>query len=445
MTLSPAIDLDASQQAAVDLACSARICVITGGPGTGKTTCLRQALDRVDTTGEAGSYALASPTGKAARRLTETTGREATTVHRLLSYGPLPTGGLGFRFNADNRLPHRLVVVDESSMIDIELARALFAAIDTDRTRLVLVGDANQLPSVGPGRVFADLIESGRVPVARLTTLHRAAAQSWVCSQAPRILAGELPDLETRNDFAWSRCERSDEAATEAFRQASNAAGAPQLLIPMRVGTCGTAALNMRLQPRLNAVREGEPEGWKVGDYVLREGDRVIQTRNDYKLGVFNGEVGVIERIHAAARECEQCAGSGRVGDASFAGSKCCECGGSGKVPQQLVVRYPDVGKDRRVGYSRIQADGLQLAYALTVHKSQGSEWPWVVVVCHSAHSHLLTRGLLYTAITRAKVGVVLVGDDAGLQRAVKDTRDQARNTALAERLRSAASAKAAA
>lgn len=441
----PILDLDPSQLAAVDLACTARVGVITGGPGTGKSTCLRTALDRLDATLDAGLCGLAAPTGKAARRLSEATGREAMTIHRLLAFGPLPRGGLGFRYNVTNRLPYAAVIVDEASMLDIDLAEALLEAIDVERTRLILVGDADQLPSVGPGRVLLDLIESGRVPVARLTKLHRAAAASWVCSQAPVILSGHVPDLATRTDFVWSHCDDREDAVREAVRQASPVAGLPQLLVPMRVGPAGAIALNTRLQPLLNKPRDGEPEGWKVGDYVLREGDRVIQRKNNYQIGVFNGEVGTVDRIYTATRECETCLGEGSIGDESFAGAKCISCSGTGKLPQQLVVRYPDARGDRRVGYSRVAAEALHLAYALTIHSSQGSEWPWVVVLCHSTHTRMLTRGLIYTAITRAKAGVVLVGDEKGLAHAVKETRDMQRNTALAERIRRGASVKAAA
>ena len=485
-TTTPTIELDPSQERAVELVCTARLGVITGGPGTGKTTCLRTALDRIDATagrscpackgrgvvlqhdeyggdsyedtcqacagtGRIVSYALAAPTGKAARRMSEATGRDATTVHRLLAYGPLPDGGVGFRHDATHPLTHELVVVDEASMLDVELADALFEAIDPAVTRLVLVGDVNQLPSVGPGRVFGDLIESGRVPVAQLTKLHRAAAESWVCSQAPRILAGELPDLETRSDFVWARADDRDAAArllvdvaTKHLPERRGASGeAVQVLVPQRIGPAGGEALNVRLQAILNPIKgEGAP-GWKIGPYTIREGDRVIQTSNDYQLNVMNGEVGVVSWVREKPLTCPVCDGK-RVVEVESEDMRrtierdCERCAGKGALPPGMGVRFPEGRGERLVEYSKSKADSLALAYALTIHKSQGSEWPWVVVFVHSTHTMMLTRQLIYTAITRAKVGVVIVGDKTGIERAVRETKDARRNTALVERLRAA-------
>lgn len=441
------LSLDASQQRAVDLMLGAPIAVITGGPGTGKTTTTRAALDALDARGR--SYVLASPTGKAARRLSEVTGREATTIHRLLGYGMGDQRG-GFLFGEDHPIETDVVIVDEASMVDVQLAAALFEAVQPP-TRLVLVGDVDQLPSVGEGSVLADLIESGACPVARLTTLHRAAAESWVCSQSPRILTGRLPDLAERRDFRWIEREGRD-AAADALVQL--VAGRPserggscdttrragellppgpelralgvesladvQVLVPQTVGPAGTRALNTRLQALLNP-RVGNLGGqpWRLGrakggggsggeddagGFDLRLGDRVIQTRNDYKLndgaGVMNGEVGAVVGVE----------------------------------PEQLLVRFD--GSARPVAYDRAAANGLALAYALTVHKYQGSEVPWAVVFCHSTHSRMLERTLLYTAVTRAKRGVVLVGDRVGLERAVKNAHSTKRNTGLAERIR---------
>lgn len=446
------ITLDPSQEGAVELVLSARVGVVTGGPGCGKTTCLRVALDRLDAapgavcracegrgwvddidpftsrlesgacracagSGRVAAYALAAPTGKAARRLAEATGRTASTVHRLLEFGPLEDGQLGFRRNADSPLEAELVVIDEASMLDVELAAALLRAIDKRRTRLVLVGDAHQLPSVGPGQVFADLIASGRVPVARLTTLHRAAAESWVCTQSRRMLEGEVPDLTGRPDFIYLHEDDRDRAAATAVRAATDVLPRRgigqddiQVLVPQRIGPAGTEALNAKLQAVLNPSRDAA-RGWKLGAHTLCPGDRVIQTSNNYVLGVMNGEVGVVVSIRDE---------------------------GTREEPAGLVVRYPDARGERRVTYSKLAAEGLDLAYALTVHKVQGSEWPWVVVLVHSTHTRMLTRRLLYTAITRAKVGVVLVGDRAGLRRAVENERDSKRNTGVVERLRAA-------
>ena len=486
-TTAPTFALDESQLAAVDLVCTASLGVVTGGPGTGKTTCLRTALDRIDATGgtacpsckgtgvtlvhdEFGgdsyedkclpcagtgrsvNYALAAPTGKAARRMSEATGREARTIHRVLGYGPLPGGGVGFAHHARNPVPYDLVVVDEASMLDVELASDLLDAIGPG-TRLILVGDVDQLPSVGPGRVFGDIIESKRVPVARLTKLHRAAAESWVCSQAPRILAGELPDLTTRPDFVRVLAEDRDVAAralvdvvTKHLPAQRGATGeAVQVLVPQRVGNAGTEALNVRLQALLNPMRREDEPAWKLGPYTVREGDRVIQTSNDYHLNVMNGEVGVVAWVREKQLTCPKCEGKKRLEETIGKGDEertierdCARCGGKGALPPGMGVKFPEGRGERLVEYSKSKADGLALAYALTIHKSQGSEWPWVVVLVHSTHTMMLTRQLLYTAITRAKVGVVLVGDKAGLERAVKETKDAMRNTALVERLRAA-------
>lgn len=407
------IVLDPSQEAAVELLLEARVGIVTGGPGTGKTTTLRTALDRLDAlpapkrddeTRDFARYRLAAPTGKAARRMGEATGREAVTIHRLLDYGPRFDGrGVGFRRDENSPIEADLVVVDESSMIDVRLGAALMRAIDFGRTRLVLVGDADQLPSVGPGRVFADLIESGEVPVARLSTLHRAAAGSWVCANAPVVLEGSRPSLLERSDFRWVPAEAAVDAARLAVEviardlPARGIEGA-QLLVPQRTGSAGVDSLNKTLQAELNPPRPGE-KAWKREGFELRPGDRVIQTVNSYELGVMNGEVGEVLRADS-----------------------------------ELVVDFDG----REVAYNAMTVAGLRLAYALTIHKSQGSEWPWVVVLCHSTHAYMLSRQLLYTAITRAKKGVVLVGDERGLDLALMNVAPTKRNTTLVERLKGA-------
>ncbi len=393
--------LDPSQEAAVELMLRAPLGVVTGGPGTGKTTTTRRALDELDARGE--TYLLAAPTGKAARRMEEATGRESQTIHRLLKWG-LGIGPSKFFYGEDEPLEADVVIVDEASMIDTKLADPLFAAVQHP-TRLILVGDAAQLPSVGAGMVFGDLIRSTRVEVARLTTLHRAAAESWVCSQAPRVLRGEVPDLRGRADFRWHEAEVRDHAVDAVVELAAGDLGglgvAPedaQVLVPQNVGPAGADLINRRLQARLNPMRAGL-KAWTVGKgegaRELRVGDRVIQTRNDYPRGVMNGEIGVVAR-----------------------------------ADDELVVRFEEL-----VTYDRGGATALRLAYALTVHKYQGSEVPWAVVLCHSTHTQMLTRRLFYTAITRAKRGVVLVGDRAGIERAVKNQSDGKRNTGLIERL----------
>lgn len=379
------LNLDPSQARARDLIIEAPFAVVTGGPGTGKTTTLRAALDELDHRGE--SYELAAPTGKAAKRMSEATGREARTIHRLLGWT-----AYGWEKTGHNPIESDLVVVDESSMLDIELAAALFEACVN--SRLVLVGDANQLPSVGPGRVLADLVEGGTCPVARLEHVHRAAAESWVCTQAPRVLAGTVPSLETRHDFAFVDTE-DVASAVRAVVTSPDYAGA-HVLSPQRTGTAGVDALNQSLQEALNPAGPDNSE-WKMSDYVIRVGDRVIQTANNYDKLVFNGEVGEVETINS----------------------------------KWLRVDFGD----RTVEYDRENANGLRLAYALTIHKSQGSEFPWVVVVVHSSHSYMLSRQLFYTAITRAKKGVVLVGNTKGIRIATSDKEPPKRQTALIERI----------
>ncbi len=400
---APAIELDPSQHRAVDLTCTARLGIVTGGPGTGKSTCLKFALDLLDGRGE--RYELAAPTGKAAKRVNETTGRPARTIHRLLEFSPRT----GWGRNRDNPLDTDVVVIDESSMIDVELGARLVDAVDVERTRLILIGDADQLPPVGPGRVFGDLVDAGDVPTVRLQTLHRAALESWVCANAPRVLAGEMIDLKPHKDFLWIEVERGEDVLAQVRHMVCEHIPEfvqldAQTLIPQRPGVAGILAANRMLQDALNPRTEDVPyiQRGRDGDTdvaELRVGDRVIQTKNNYDLGVFNGEVGEVGEILG------------------------------GKVLVHFAGR-------ESVLYTLEQANALHLAYALTVHRAQGSEFPWVVVVCHSTHSYILSRQLVYTAITRAKKGVVLIGDQKGLKRALSDAKPPKRYTALTERMR---------
>lgn len=398
------MQLDPSQEHAVETLVRERVCAVVGGPGTGKTTCLRTALDRLDEEGV--SYALAAPTGKAATRMSEATGREARTLHRLLEFRPGESGEWGFERNGQAPLEEQLVVVDESSMVDVELAHALLEAIDPRFTRLALVGDADQLPSVGPGRFLRDVVDSGVVPVARLTTLHRAAADSWVCRNAPRVLAGEALELEARPDFRFVEADSVDELAQAVVAHAGDL---DQVLVPQRTGRAGVERLNADLQARFNPARPGEPVAFLrranpqtgLPAVEVRRDDRVIQTSNDYQRWVFNGEIGTVEDLDAKGT---------------------------------ALVQYP--GRSDVVEYGRDALRSLALAYALTVHKSQGSEWGWVGVVCHSTHAYMLTKPLLYTAITRAKKGVVLFGDRKGLALSSKNAARTHRNSGLIPRLR---------
>lgn len=402
------LEHDESQERAIDLligrnsgAHVQRLGVITGGPGVGKTTCLKRALDELDPSIR---VELAAPTGKAAKRLKQATGRDARTVHRLLDFKP----GRGFGRNHESPIDAQLVVVDEASMLDIELGAALFEAIRPD-ARLVLVGDVDQLPPVGPGQPFADLIRSELVPVARLNRLHRAATTSWVARNAQRVLGKQPLELDEHKDFRFVRAAGALEVLPrvrdeiEYLRAREETNSEPQVLIPQTTGAAGVDAANLVLQDVFNPKRPDVD--YSKAHYIqrdkctIREGDRVIQTKNDYELGVFNGDVGEVITIEA------------------------------GKVAVHMI------DDAREVTYRIDQTNSLRLAYALTIHRSQGSEFPWVVCVIHSTHTFMLTRQLLYTAITRAKKGVVIVGDERGIDTALREGRVPERNTTLIERL----------
>lgn len=403
-----AITLDASQARAVELMLRARFGLVTGPPGSGKTTTLRAALAALPPGERA---ALAAPTGKAARRMEQSTGRPAVTLHRLLGYRP----GAGFTVDA---VDASVVIVDEASMIDYELGLALMER--TGHARLILVGDADQLPPVGPGRMFGDLVDSEAAPVARLQTQHRAAAESWVARNAPRVLVGGPIELDACPGFELIEVQdaadvpaavREAIVATGYSRAAAAAEGGmgtgmvpPMVLSPQKPGGAGCDGLGRELDPLLNlhspAAADGEPTRSRGEDRVgIRLGTRVIQTSNDYGLGVMNGELGVVVDFPAGG---------------------------------PITVHFPDL--DTAVQYSLSDSDALQQAYALTIHKTQGSEFPHVVCVVHSTHTRMLNRSILYTAITRAKAKVTIVGDRKGIGRALK--KDGARrDTTLIERI----------
>jgi exodeoxyribonuclease V alpha subunit len=396
------IEISAEQRAALRTALMSKVTVITGGPGTGKTTLLRSLLAALANAGV--KPTLAAPTGRAARRLAEACGREAKTIHRLLEYSP-ETGG----FIRGEAFPLRTsyLVIDEASMMDLELAASLLAALQAGCS-LLLVGDRDQLPSVGPGSVLKDVIASGLVPVVELRQIYRQARQSLIVANAHRLNRGEMP--ETNNDpagdfFFFERSAPEDIVATIkqlvqhrllGERFALHDPREIQVLTPMNRGPLGTHALNQELQALLNPVGS-ELRG---SDRALRLGDRIIQLRNDYDKLVFNGEIG---RIVAVDSE------RGNVGVAF---------------------------EDNRAQYNLAELDELGLAYAISVHKSQGSQYPAVVMPLHPSHYLMLRRNLLYTAITRAERVCVLVGTKSALMQAVRNADERRRFSRLAERLR---------
>ncbi|MCL4294948.1 MAG: AAA family ATPase [Anaerolineae bacterium] len=399
---SDGIILAEQQRRAVQTALTSKISILTGGPGTGKTSTVQAVLRLLQ--GKGKNALLAAPTGRAAKRLTESTGHEARTIHRLLEVSP----GEGFKFqrNQDNPLEGDLLIVDECSMVDLILMNNVLKAIHP-ASHLLLVGDADQLPSVGAGNVLRDIIASGVVPVTRLDVIFRQAAGSSIITNAHRINKGEMPLFPPeKRDFYFFGKEEPEEASELVVdivaRRVPEKFGIPmadvQVLSPMHRGAAGARMLNEKLQARLNPLRYDQPE-YRSGSRLFRKGDRVLQLRNNYDKDVFNGDIGRIERIDLEEGEIQ-------VG---FEG--------------------------RMVTYDLSDLDELTLAYAMSVHKSQGSEYPVVVLPLLTQHYMLLQRNLLYTAITRAKKMVVIVGTRKAIAMAVKNDKIAARWTALAERL----------
>lgn len=400
------LELDDAQRRAVVGLLSHPVALLTGGPGVGKTTIVRLVVELAERAGA--RVLLASPTGRASRRLAEATGREAATIHRMLGFEP-HSGG--FAHGEDRPLAADLVIVDEVSMLDVLLAAQLLSAIAAP-TRIVLVGDPNQLPSVGPGNVLADLIASGVLPVERLSRIYRQKTGGLIVANAHRILAGEQPLLPDRGDHradfyffpvddAAGAAERLVEVVTERIPATFGIdwLADVQVLAPMYRGDCGVDALNERLRDRAL----GAPERGLFGDAArkqgFRVGDRVIQTRNDYEKDVFNGDMGRIRAVH-----------------------------GDGGVD----VAFPE----RDLHYTSENRSDLQLAFAITVHRAQGSEYPAVVFPLSTQHAVMLRRNLLYTASTRAKRLLVLVGSRRALELALADDRTETRLSGLASRLR---------
>ena len=388
--------LAAQQREAIHSIIAGGVSVVTGGPGTGKTTLVRALLYVLDSAGH--EVLLCSPTGRAAQRLAETTHREAMTIHRLLKYNAQTHR---FTHGPDNPLKCRVLIVDESSMLDIVLAYHLLGAIPAGAS-IVFVGDVDQLPSVGPGQFLADLIASSRVRTTRLSVVFRQARESAIITNAHRINSGEMPLADDAEDFFLIR--REDPEGLQQAMLDMVADRIPrkfgldpireiQVLTPMRRGALGTNELNRLLQERLNPG----PPLLRLGSLGLRIGDKVIQNSNNYELEVFNGDLGVVQAVN--------------------------------RESMTMLIMF---GK-RPVEYRWDEADQLSLAYAVTIHKSQGSEYPAVVMVLHTQHFVLLQRNLLYTGLTRGKRLVVLIGSNRAVAMAVRNADGSRRYSALAE------------
>lgn len=390
------------QREAIVTAAVAKCMVLTGGPGTGKTTTVRGIIDMFHALGM--SVLLCAPTGRAAKRMSETTGMEAKTVHRLLEFNPY----IGkFSKNEGDPLSAHAVILDEASMID-ELLMVDFLKALSPYTTLVIVGDADQLPSIGPGAVLADIIASRAIPTVRLTEIFRQAATSRIVLNAHRINTGKIPLMDNERKGNFFFVKRSDAAGIAAAVVDMAARRLPasygfdpvsdiQILAPMHKGETGVANLNAALQDMLNPTKPGHPE-LRAGNRVFRTGDKVMQIRNNYDKMVFNGDIGRIEDIDT----------------------------------KRSTVR---VKFDEIVQYTFTELDDLVTAYAVSVHKSQGSEFRCVVMPVSTQHYIMLKRNLLYTAVTRARELVVLVGDTRALWIAVSNGQAGERFTSLAERI----------
>ena len=416
--------LDERQREAVAEAVKNGIFILTGGPGTGKTTTINAMIRYFLSEGM--DIRLAAPTGRAAKRMTETTGYEAQTIHRLLevSGNPEETGKGGFGRNQENPLETDVVIIDEMSMVDLPLMHALLSAV-IPGTRLILVGDINQLPSVGPGKVLKDLIDSEVFPVMMLTRIFRQAQESDIVVNAHRINAGLEVRLDNKSrDFFFLKRQDADVIISVILtliqkklpRYVDAKMTDIQVLAPMKKGLLGVERLNRILQQYLNPPSPKKQEK-EYGEKIFRVGDKVMQTKNNYQLeweiatkyglvvdkgiGVFNGDIGIVTAIHT--------------------------------YDETVEVEFDE---KRKVKYPFKLLDELELAYAVTIHKSQGSEYPAVIIPLLSGPKQLYCRNLLYTAVTRAKKCVTLVGSDTVFQEMIRNVEEQKRNTSLSERIR---------
>ena len=410
------ITFDGLQKRAVIEAARSGLLIITGGPGTGKTTTIN-AIIRYFERQEA-EILLAAPTGRAAKRMTEATGREAKTIHRLLEISGMPSedrqgngssmAGMHFERNELMPLEADCVIIDEMSMVDIRLMNALLKAVSVG-THLILVGDSDQLPSVGPGNVLRDMIASGAFNVVRLEKIYRQAEESDIIVNAHRMIRGERIDLAKRSrDFLFIRQDTAEGVISTMLtlvreklpRYVHAPADELQILTPMRKGVLGVENLNRVLQEALNPPRTGRTEK-EIGGTLFRTGDKVMQIKNDYDRGVYNGDIGILTNVNQFA--------------------------------ETLTVRFDE---GREVEYAFGDAEELELAYAVTIHKSQGSEYPAVVIPVWQGPRMLLTRNLLYTAVTRARSCVAMVGIPQYFYDMAGNTRELRRYTGLADRIR---------
>lgn len=416
--------LDEMQQKAVMEAAQNGVVILTGGPGTGKTTTINAMIHFFESEGM--DIFLAAPTGRAAKRMTEATGCEAVTIHRLLEVNGSPEeeGNTGFTRNEENPLEADVIIIDEMSMVDLPLMYALLKAI-VPGTRLVLVGDRNQLPSVGPGSVLKDIIDSDCFPVVMLRKIFRQAQESDIVVNAHKINRGEAVILDNKSrDFFFLKRQDPNviiSVLITLIRQKLPKyveAGSYdiQVLTPMRKGLLGVERLNRILQEYLNPPEKGKEEK-EFGDRLFREGDKVMQIKNNYQLewevstkygmtvdkglGIFNGDMGIIRTVNT--------------------------------YEESVTVEFDE---HRKVKYPYSLLEELELAYAITIHKSQGSEYPAVVIPLLQGPRQLYNRNLLYTAVTRAKKCVTLVGSDTTFREMIRNADEQARNTSLSERIR---------
>lgn len=418
------LSLDKMQRAAVMEAARHGILVLTGGPGTGKTTTINAMIRFFESEGM--DLYLAAPTGRAAKRMTEATGYESQTIHRLLevSGNPEEEGNKGFSRNAENPLETDVIIIDEMSMVDLPLMHALLEAV-MPGTRLILVGDCDQLPSVGPGSVLKDIIASNCFSVIMLTKIFRQAGESDIVVNAHKINRGEEVVLDNKSrDFFFLKRQEANVIISVILtliqkklpRYVDAGIYDIQVLTPMRKGLLGVERLNKILQEYLNPPAPGKNER-EHGDRMFREGDKVMQIKNNYQLewevctrygmtidkglGIFNGDMGIVRNINTYEETV------------------------SVEYDEKRLVRYP---------YALLEE--LELAYAITVHKSQGSEYPAVVIPLLAGPRQLYNRNLLYTAVTRARKCVTIVGSDTVFQEMIENTHEQDRNTSLAERIR---------